>query len=856
MKFLQHNFIKRYLVSTTFLAGLSGLFVSGASTAEAACQPTISANGQTVTCTGSDTTGVASGAFTNTTVVVQDGATIAPASGTKGIDLNAPANVTLNGSGNVTSQGNNTEAIKIFVGSGASVTLNDTSSVATSGTSSRGIYVNAGAAAGASTITLNGQSSVHTTGQFGFGAQLVANSGAATMSNDAAIVTSGQGAIGLAVVDDNNIITLNNNATIETGGSSANGIQTNGSNNLISLNDHASIVTTGTLASAILLFAGTTNAVHLQAGTSVLTTGANAAGIDFSLANGAGTLNNAGSIVTQHSTAVTGDPTHAMSITNSGLIESVSGAAIALGSAADVVTLDTGSRIIGTVDGGGGNDVLNLQGQGSAGNLFSHFETLNVAGTDWSLSANDGFATTININSGRLGVNGTITAPTTTIANTGTLGGDGFLVSDVTDNGGHIAPGNSPGTLTINGTLQQNGGAFDIQYDASALDRLNVTGAVTLTGGPAVNVTPLGGAGGASGIIIHSDTSITGAIGPLNYQGNGAASLQQTGTDISLITADGSLNTGSAFAASETGLDMLDTIADEQLAGLVDCSTDSCDAIDPAHRHIWAKGFGRFGKEGAVDGNQPFDYRIAGGGVGADFPVAEGLRLGVAALYGNTEETLRDDAGTGDIDTALAALYANYQYGRFFLTGAISGGWQNLDLSRSVVTNGGMESADASPDGWLLGTTWNMGMRFAFPDDWHLTPSLGASYQHQWVGGYQEHGAGAGDISVARQQADALRLRARLELARDYHLDVATLTPSLSIGVRQQYHFGGSGDAALSDGTDFTIDLLQENRTVGLVGLGLQARFNNGLATYVDYDGALAAGRTVHAVTAGLRYTW
>ena len=577
MKSGRQYFIHRYLVSTTFLAGLSGLSLLGGHHAMAACQPAVSANGQTVTCTGSDTTGVAGGAFTNTTVVVQDGATIAPASGTKGIDLAAPGNVTLNGNANITTQGNNTEGVKIFGGGGGSVTLNGTSSVVTNGQSSRGIYVNAPGG----TIILNDHAVITTTGQFGLGAQIFNSNGAINMNGSAAVIGTGQNGNGISAVGNNDVLTLSDRASITTTGIGGAGININGNNNLINLNGQSSIVTTANLADGILLFNGA-NSVHLDTGASILTMGGNAKAIDFSIANNASTLVNAGSIISRNSIAVDGDSTHANSITNSGLIEADSGTAIRLGSAADVVTLDTGSRIIGVVDASGGNDVLNLQGQGSAANLFSNFETLNVAGTDWSLSANDSFATTININSGRLGVNGTITAPTTTIANTGTLGGDGLLVSDVTDNGGHIAPGNSPGTLTINGTLQQNGGAFDIQYDGAALDRLNVTGAVTLTGSPVVNVTPLGGAGGANGIIIHSDTSITGAIGPLNYQGNGAAVLQQNANNITLISADGTSDTGAAFAASETGLAMLDSVAEEQIAGLMDCATDRCDAVNPA----------------------------------------------------------------------------------------------------------------------------------------------------------------------------------------------------------------------------------------------------------------------------------
>jgi outer membrane autotransporter protein len=61
---------------------------------------------------------------------------------------------------------------------------------------------------------------------------------------------------------------------------------------------------------------------------------------------------------------------------------------------------------------------------------------------------------------------------------------------------------------------------------------------------------------------------------------------------------------------------------------------------------------------------------------------------------------------------------------------------------------------------------------------------------------------------------------------------------------------------AFSDGSDFALALADNSRTMGLAGVGIEAAFENGLSTYVDYDGALASGRTVHAITGGLRYSW
>jgi uncharacterized protein with beta-barrel porin domain len=467
---------------------------------------------------------------------------------------------------------------------------------------------------------------------------------------------------------------------------------------------------------------------------------------------------------------------------------------------------------------------------------------------------------------GRLAINGPIAATVVTqVFSNGTLGGTGTLTSDVSSVG-TIAPGNSVGTLNIVGTLTQTGGAFDIEFGKGATDRLNVTGAVTLVNGPTVNVIPVGGASGTNAIFLHSDTSITGGVGTVNYQGNGAAIVHQTASDLSLITVDGTPTVSSDFAASETGLDFLDDVSAEQMAGLPACEGTTC---RDHQKHLWARGFGRFADESAQSGNQAFDYRIAGTAMGGDMEVAKDLRVGVSLGYSNTENTVSHDAADADIDTGLAALYANYQHGRFFVTGAVDGGWQSFSLSRNVNTDtrtvngaglpvGSLQSdeADASTHGWLFGSSLQAGAHFNFPHGWLLTPSAGVSYQHQWVNGYQEHGAGEGDVAMASHQADALRLNAQLMLSQDYQLTGYTITPHLKVGVRQQYNLGGHADGAFSDGSDFTLALTDNSRTVGLAGVGVQVAFDSGLAAYVDYDGALASGRTVQAVIGGLRYSW
>src|SRR5262249_32112144 len=161
----------------------------------------------------------------------------------------------------------------------------------------------------------------------------------------------------------------------------------------------------------------------------------------------------------------------------------------------DDLTLGTGSNISGDIDGGADTDTVTLTGHGSEDDRFLNFENLVMDGADWSLSGASSFVD-IDVDAGRLAINGAIAATgATTVAAGGTLGGNGTLTTPSVTSSGNIAPGNSVGTLNIVGTLAQTGGAFDIEFDKSGIDRTNVTGAVTLAGAPGVNVAPLHGAG-------------------------------------------------------------------------------------------------------------------------------------------------------------------------------------------------------------------------------------------------------------------------------------------------------------------------------------------------------------------------
>ena len=805
------------------LLAISLLATGAPRTALADCAPNPAANGDIVLCTGADTDGIAS-TFDAITVNVLDGASVNNAAGDAiFLDTSPDSFVNAFGNGTIGTTGNGDNGA-LIIGDNATITLNDSASVSTAGTAASGLFIDGSDAA----ITLNDDSTISTTGVSGDGATIDLGTGSnatITLNDRASINTAGDDAEGAAIRNgDNGSIILNDFASISTTGGSGAGAEVDGDNGTITLNDNASISTAGNNAIGAFLFNGSNGTVTLAEGTAINTAGNFAYAVRF--ITGSNTLINHGTLNSTGARAVFGDDNAANfdTIFNDGTISSDTGFAIALADGNDFLTLGTGSTIIGVIDGGTGSDTVTLNGVGNEDDLFNGFEFLTMSGEDWSLTADSTFSL-IAVVKGRLGINGNITAFAAGPGALGILGGSGVLISD-TISIGTIAPGNSVGTLTIVGVFSQTGGAFDIEFDKNGIDRLNVTGAVMLANNPAVHVSPLHGAAGANGVFLHSDTSITGAIGAADYAGNGAATLVQGANDITVIAVDGTPLVASNFAALQAGLDYLGTVNGAQLDQIASCLDVSC-AI-PGARHIWARAFGRFGNEDAQNGNQGFDTRTAGTAIGGDIEVAEGLSLGASAGYANTSSEVDFNAAEADIDGEFAALYANYELGRFFVTGIASGGLQQFDLSRKVAVTGGTETARAETDGWLAGGSLQAGIKLDFAGGWRLTPSAGIAYQHQSVDGYNEHGAGAGNVKVDDQTSDAIRFNAQLNVARTLSYDSFAVVPHIRLGVAGQINIGDDVDGAFSTGDDFTLAQQSDDRAMGLAGAGLDIAFTNG----------------------------
>ena len=120
----------------------------------------------------------------------------------------------------------------------------------------------------------------------------------------------------------------------------------------------------------------------------------------------------------------------------------------------------------------------------SAGGVISGPGALTLAGGGTlSLGGINSYTGATNVNAGTLVVNGSIASSSLlSVDPAGSVGGTGTLPS-TTINGGTLAPGNSIGTITVQGNFTQNGGTYQVELSPLPADRVNVSGTATINGG-------------------------------------------------------------------------------------------------------------------------------------------------------------------------------------------------------------------------------------------------------------------------------------------------------------------------------------------------------------------------------------
>ena len=404
----------------------------------------------------------------------------------------------------------------------------------------------AGVISGTGSVQDLGGGTITLTGSDTYSGGTVVNNGMLIVATTNALGTGPVSVNDPSLLQINPGVTIANQVAINDGGSLINGGRVQVS--AVPSGPVAAVTTSGgatiTNESSGMIAGFGLIAIQSASGSATVTNSGIISGTEgIALSNGGTVTNNAGGTISGSNGTAIASAAGSTNFTNAGIINGN----VTLGNGANTVQLFSGSRISGSLNLGtsaGSNLILD----GSSDQTYSQAvtgQTINAGSLtkqgsgNWLIDIAMNAPVSTNILAGVLTINGSVNSPLITVHTGGMLKGSGVIIGNVV-NLGTLAPGNSPGTLTINGNFTQGpAGIYNVQIaSAQNYSRLVVTGSANLDG--TLRLTLASGFQPAAG---ESFTVLTAVKGI-----NGTFRLISTNTPVNITYSNGVVDVSTPFA--------------------------------------------------------------------------------------------------------------------------------------------------------------------------------------------------------------------------------------------------------------------------------------------------------------------
>lgn len=577
----------------------------------------------------------------------------------------------------------------------------------------------------------------------------------------------------------------------------------------------------------------------------------------------------------------------------------------------DVFTFGDGAITANNVDGGAGTDLFRLsvaEGNELNGNdgffaRFSNFEDVVKTG-DGTLNYTsnrsfDSFA----IEAGLVVIDGVLTGDVFVGADA-VLGGSGLINGPVVVSG-LLNAGNSPGTLTIDGSLTLDAmSVFEVEFNVAAADLVSVTGApgsAFIEDGATLLVTPDGDNifGTFSHEVLATQGGITGDFATVfapdfvevtrRFEGNSLflEFIVEVGNGMALdagnVETASALNASlanspsAAFTSFGLGLLNLDEVRlNETLASLspqaygaslglsssatlsvVDALGDQSAierGVERGQFGLWAHFLSEFTDQDGQGSASGYDTDSYGAVVGASFGVADGISVGAFVGYQDLEQDFDISTVRSEGENTFFGVYANGSFGQLNAHASFAYHSSEVDTTRTLVNPGATARATYDVDAYVF--SGRVGYNLLAPGRYGFEPYVGLIYINSDRDDVVERGAAEVNLEVTGGSTNLTFLDLGTKLSGQWF--GGRLDGHLNAGWR--YDLSGEDNIISArfagQNTSFSVNGTDVERSRAVIGAGLLGHISENFAAYATYDGEFGSDISSHGFRAGVRYSF
>ncbi|MDM8346874.1 autotransporter domain-containing protein [Pseudochrobactrum sp. sp1633] len=525
------------------------------------------------------------------------------------------------------------------------------------------------------------------------------------------------------------------------------------------------------------------------------------------------------------------------------------------------------------------------------------------------------FTGTTTIAEGLLTVNGKL-GGTALVGAGGKLGGSGTVGSGAGSvvtvaSGGVFSPGNSIGTLSVDGDLVfEAGSRFEVEVNPQGTesDLVHVTGTAYLNGGAVAHI----GAGGHYNL--RSDYTILAADVGLNGTFDAVTSdfaflTPELSYDYAAHKVDLKLNRndtkfadkadthnrtavaaaldGIGMAAANPVYDAVALLPDDraiigasldQLSGEVHASAktalidDSFFVREAANTRvrtafsagsgnavadtsgrfeIWGQGFGSWGKNKADGNAAKLTHSVDGFLAGADTQVFDNWRLGMLTGYSQSRFDMHDRNSSGSSDNYHLGIYGGSQFDNLGLRTGLAYSWHSLETSRNVIFGNFSDKLSADYNAGTFQAFGELGYRI----DTGIAafePFVNLAHVNLQTRGFSEQGGSAG-LHAGSQTTNTTFTTLGVRASTQFELGRISAAAHGTFGWKH-----GLGDLtplsvqAFSAGDAFTISGAPLAKNAAVLEAGFDMKLTPGAVLGVSYQGQIASDARQHGFKANL----